>query len=67
MDCEPRLASRRPVDPLSRNPAYAAKRTSARARDMQERYMGRGDRLANKDSAAEAALDLLLCVIAQQP
>lgn len=40
---------------------------STRTGDLAERYIGRGDRIANKDSAAEAALDLLLRVIAQQP
>jgi PncC family amidohydrolase len=40
---------------------------STRTGDLAEHFLGHGDRTANKESAAEAALDLLLRVIAQQP
>ena len=40
---------------------------STRTGDLAEHFLGHGDRAANKESAAEAALALLLRVIAQQP
>jgi PncC family amidohydrolase len=40
---------------------------STRTGDLAESFLGHGDRSANKQGASEAALNLLLRVIAQQP
>jgi PncC family amidohydrolase len=40
---------------------------SQRDRDQAERFVWSGDRLANKEQSAEAALILLLRVVSQQP
>jgi PncC family amidohydrolase len=40
---------------------------STRSGDMAERYLWQGDRISNKERAADATLELILRVIAQQP
>lgn len=40
---------------------------STRSGDMAERYLWQGDRISNKERAADATLELILRVLAEQP